>query len=260
MRIHVVSDVHGAVEPLARAGEGADLLFVLGDLLLFIDYTDPSNGIMADLFGADVVREFVELRTAGRHEQARALTRRLWASLGERTGEADPRAVIEQQVRAQYERIFAAMPTPALLTYGNVDVPALWPDYVRDGMRVLDGEVVEVAGRSVGFVGGGLPSPLRTPFEVPYEEYARKVAALGAVDVLCCHIPPAIPDLAYDVVARRFETGSDAVLDAIRDSRPELVLFGHVHQPLVSRTRIGRTECVNVGHFRATGRPHVMEW
>jgi hypothetical protein len=24
--------------------------------------------------------------------------------------------------------------------------------------------------------------------------------------------------------------------------------------------RVGRTECVNVGHFRETGRPYVLRW
>ena len=29
-------------------------------------------------------------------------------------------------------------------------------------------------------------------------------------------------------------------------------------QPLARRVRVGRTECINVGHFRATGRPYVL--
>jgi len=56
------------------------------------------------------------------------------------------------------------------------------------------------------------------------------------------------------------ERGSAAIVDAIREHQPELVLFGHVHNPLVRRTRIGRTECVNVGHFRGRGTPYVLEW
>lgn len=146
------------------------------------------------------------------------------------------------------------------MTYGNVDVPRLIPEFVREGVRLLDGEVVELAGRTFGFVGGGLRSPMRTPYEISDEEYAAKLAAVGAVDVLCCHIPPALPELTYDVVARRFERGSEQVLDVIRETRPSLVLFGHVHQPLQQRTRIGRTECVNVGHFRRRGTPYVLEW
>jgi Icc-related predicted phosphoesterase len=41
--------------------------------------------------------------------------------------------------------------------------------------------------------------------------------------------------------------------------QPKYSLFGHVHQPLASRTRVGKTECVNVGHFRATKRPFVLD-
>jgi len=78
--------------------------------------------------------------------------------------------------------------------------------------------------------------------------------------VLCSHIPPAVPELLYDTVARRSERGSEALLAAIEATQPRYALFGHVHQPLQSRVRIGRTECINVGHFRATGRPYVLQW
>ncbi|HEY1318721.1 MAG TPA: metallophosphoesterase, partial [Streptosporangiaceae bacterium] len=64
MRVHVVSDVHGAAGPLHRAAEGADALLCLGDLLLFVDYADHGQGIFADLFGAEAARQFVALRTA----------------------------------------------------------------------------------------------------------------------------------------------------------------------------------------------------
>jgi Icc-related predicted phosphoesterase len=254
VRVHVVSDVHGSVEALSRAADGADALVCLGDLILFLDYADSSGGIFAELFGAPSAERLVALRTQKRFEEARAFSRGLWASL------EDPGATMDAALRGQYAALFAAMPTPAYLTYGNVDVPAMWPDFARDGHTVLDGEVVEIGGRTWGFVGGGLQTPMRTPHEVDDETYAAKVAAVGAVDVLACHIPPAVPGLLYDVEARRFERGSEAVLDAIRDTGPGLVLFGHVHQPLQSRVRIGRTECVNVGHFRGTGTPFVLEY
>jgi Icc-related predicted phosphoesterase len=152
------------------------------------------------------------------------------------------------------------MPVPTYLTYGNVDLPHLYPDYLRPGLHVLDGEVAEIGGHRFGFVGGGLPTPMRTPYEIPEEEYAGKVAAVGAVDVLCAHIPPAIPPLCYDVAARRMERGSEALLEAVQRTRPRLLLFGHVHNPLVRRTRVGRTECINVGHFRGSKTPYVLEW
>lgn len=256
MRVNVISDVHGRCdEALASADDGADALVCLGDLLCFLDYEDHSAGIFAELFGADNVSHFIALRTAKRFEEARAFVSGLWSSL-----DGDPADNIDRTARRQYAALFAAMPAPAYLTYGNVDMPRLWPDYAREGHHVLDGEVVDLGGWTFGFAGGGLPSAYRTPYEVDEEAYAANIAALGPVDVLCCHIPPALPVLTYDVVARRFERGSAATLDAIRDAKPAYVLFGHVHQPLAARTRIGRTECVNVGHFRNTGKPYTIEW
>jgi hypothetical protein len=82
MRVHVVSDVHGAAGPLRAAGTGADALICLGDLLLFIDYADYRQGIFPELFGADATRRFVALRTAKRFDDARALSAGLWRQLG----------------------------------------------------------------------------------------------------------------------------------------------------------------------------------
>ncbi|BEP15407.1 metallophosphoesterase [Acidothermaceae bacterium B102] len=255
MRVHVVSDVHGATEALARAGDGADALICLGDLVLYVDYDDHRRGIFADLFGADAATRLVELRTAKRFDDAKVFSDALWQGT-----HGSRREVLEGAVRRQYAETFAAMPTPSYLTYGNVDLPALWPEFLREGMQLLDGQRVEIGGRVFGFVGGGLRTPYRTPYEISDEDYAAKVAAVGAVDVLCCHIPPALPELLYDVRARRFERGSEAVLEAIRDTQPGLVLFGHVHNPLVRRRRIGRTECVNVGHFASTGTPYKIDF
>ncbi|WP_189107933.1 metallophosphoesterase family protein [Streptomyces camponoticapitis] len=254
-RVHVVSDVHGNARDLATAGDGADALICLGDLVLFLDYADHSRGIFPDLFGKENADRIVELRTARRFDEARDLGRGLWAGL-----EADRETAIEAAVRRQYAEMFAVFPTPTYATYGNVDIPALWPEYARPGTTVLDGERVEIAGRVFGFVGGGLRTPMRTPYEISDEEYAAKVEQLGDVDVLCSHIPPEVPELTYDTVARRFERGSRALLDALRRTKPRYALFGHVHQPLAARMRVGSTECVNVGHFASTGRPWAMEW
>jgi Icc-related predicted phosphoesterase len=255
VRLHVVSDVHGATEALARAGDGADAFLCLGDLVLFVDYEDHGRGIFADLFGRDHTERFIALRTDGRFDEAREYGAALW-----RTVEGERREVLDAAVRRQYAELFAAMPSPAYLTYGNVDVPRLWDEAVRDGQHTLDGAAVDIDGVRVGFVGGGLHSAMRTPHEVSEEEFAAKLEAVGEVDILCTHIPPATPELTYDVVARRFERGSAALVRTIERTQPRLVLFGHVHQPLSQRARIGRTECVNVGHFRSTRRPYVVEW
>lgn len=251
----MVSDVHGNACDLARAGEGADALICLGDLVLFLDYADHSRGIFPDLFGVANADRIVALRTARRFDEAREFGARLWAGV-----DGDRRGLIERAVRKQYAELFAAFPTPTYATYGNVDVPPLWSEYAGPGTTVLDGQRVEIGGRVFGFVGGGLRTPMNTPYEISDEAYAAKIEAVGEVDVLCTHIPPQVPELVYDTVARRFERGSLALLDAIRRTRPRYALFGHVHQPLARRMRIGATECVNVGHFASTGRPWALEW
>jgi Icc-related predicted phosphoesterase len=255
MRVHVVSDVHGRTEALRAAADGADALVCLGDLLLFVDYADPARGIFPDLFGAQAAREFIALRTAQRFDEARAMAARLWTARG-----GSPAEHLEAAASRQYAELFAALPTPSYLTYGNVDIPRMWPEHLRPGQHVLDGERVELGGWTFGFVGGGLRSVYRTPYELDDDVYAAKVDAVGRVDVLCAHIPPAVPELLFDTVARRMERGSEALLEAVRRTQPRYLLFGHVHQPLVRQLRIGGTECVNVGHFRATGTPHVLEW
>ncbi|GAA2799704.1 metallophosphoesterase family protein [Saccharopolyspora taberi] len=262
MRVHVVSDVHGNVEDLKRAGDGADALVVLGDLIDFVDYHEHDKGILGAVFGPEKVARFAELRRGKRGKEIGAYARSLWESLSE------PARVVEEAVRDQYSELFAAMTAPTYATPGNVDAPRLWPEFEREGIHVVDGASVEIGGLRFGFIGGTLLPPGATlrrhaawvPYLRPEDEYDAVLAAIDPVDVLCSHLPPAVPDLLYDVVARHSEYGSAALLDRIRTDRPKWSLFGHVHQPLARRVRIGRTECVNVGHFKRTGRPYVLEW
>ena len=264
MRVHVVSDVHGNADALKRAGEGADALIVLGDLIDFVDYHDYEKGIMGALFGAEKVGEFARLRREGTRDETVAVSRTLLASLD------DPAGAVDEAIRAQYATLFAAMTAPTYATPGNVDTPALWPEFAGEGITVLDGEVAEIGGMRFGFVGGALlpdgvvPRPRKGAAWRPYlrvrEDYDAAVAALTDVDVLCTHAPPAVAELTYDVVARRSELGSTALLDLIHAQRPRWSVFGHVHQPLAPRARVGLTECRNVGHFKETGQPYVLRW
>ena len=167
--------------------------------------------------------------------------------------------MINGAVCAQYAELFAAFASPTYLTYGNVDVPSLYPDYLRDDTILLDGGVVEIDGVTFGFVGGGLPTPMRTPMEIPEDAYDEKVRAVEGADVLCVHIPPHLPELTYDTTAGRYERGSRAVLDAIRRTKPAFVVHGHVHQPAQQEISIGSTRIINVGHFRSTRVPYVLE-
>src|SRR5262245_31422861 len=110
MRVHVVSDVHGNTEALARAGEGADALIVLGDLLDFVDYHAHDKGILGTLFGAEKVGMFARLRREGTRDERIAFSRSLWAGL------EDPAAAVEEAIRTQYAALFAAMTVPTFAT------------------------------------------------------------------------------------------------------------------------------------------------
>ena len=193
-----------------------------------------------------------------RFDEARQLTAQIAARLTAERGE-DLRTLTDQAIRRQYAAMFGALAEPAYLTYGNVDVPRMWDGYLKPGHQVIDGGRAVVGDVTFGFVGAGLVSPYRTPNEIGQQEFAAKLGAVGGVDVICTHIPPAVPELLYDTVARRMETGSTALLDMIRRTQPRYAFFGHVHNPLARRVRIGRTECVNVGHFRATRAPFVVD-
>jgi Icc-related predicted phosphoesterase len=265
MRVHVVSDVHGSAGALAKAAVGADALVILGDLLLYIDYADPSQGMVAELFGEPAAQHFAVLRRDHRFAELRQFGAEMVG------GSGDPNGLIYGVARRQYAELFGVFPNPTYLTYGNVDIPALWPEFAREGVHPLDGQVAEIGGWTFGFAGGWVPKrsrgvrgisgpALRFGADCTAEEFAAKVEAIGAVDVLCSHVPPAVPELRYDTVARAFEVASPAILDAIRRTQPRYALFGHVHQPLAQRMRIGRTECVNVGHFRRSGEPFVLRW
>ena len=64
---------------------------------------------------------------------------------------------------------------------------------------------------------------------------------LGPVDVLCSHMPPALDDLRFDLVAGRPEPGSQALVDYVEEHQPDYLYFGHVHQPRRDRLKVGRT-------------------
>ncbi|TCK25072.1 metallophosphoesterase family protein [Pseudonocardia endophytica] len=263
MRLHVVSDVHGNDRALARAADGADGLIVLGDLLEFVDYRNPELGIMGRLLGAEVTAAFTRLRGSGERAAMVELLEDAWSRFD------NPREVVREEVAAHYARTFAVLDkfdVPVWAIPGNVDMPEIWP--TDTSVSLVDNSVDVIDGLRFGFVGGvplppGMPARNSGPWQPHFivdEEFDATVSALGPVDVLCSHAPPGVPDLAYDVVARRREGASPALRNRIAVDRPSHSLFGHVHQPLAQRRRVGDTECVNVGHFRLTEQPYVLRW
>lgn len=254
MAIYVVSDLHGASDELKKAVPEGSTLLLLGDLLNLLDYT-TMTGILTEVFSVEAVRQVSDLRAQGRVEEARDVMRRRAEGREDEIRQEIGRRVIEQ-----YTGVFASLPEPTYLVLGNVDNPPIALSFVESNPAVIDAEskVFTLEGERFGFVGGALPTPLKVPGEISEEEMASRLDAIGEVDVLCTHIPPAVRELCFDTLAGHPERGSKDILRYIEDVQPVRAYFGHVHQPLVSVMHIGRTMCVNVGYFRATGRafPH----
>ena len=123
----------------------------------------------------------------------------------------------------------------------------------KEGNRFIEAGLLEIEGWAVGVVGGGVPSGLRVPGELSDDEMAKRLAALGPVEILCTHVPPAVPQLQRDVVGGT-QKGSQAVLEYLLEHRPRFHYFGDIHQPQAVNWVVGDTLCKNVGYFRATGR------
>ncbi|MGD2051447.1 MAG: metallophosphoesterase [Acidimicrobiia bacterium] len=245
--MRLVSDVHGASAALRRIAAEPGPLLVLGDLINFIDYR-TLDGIVADVSGRSFVAEMVRLRAAADHAGAS----RLW-SRSQQGQEDEVRARYLAAIEEAYAEVCAALAgAEAYVTFGNVDRPDLLQRHLPDGVTFVESGVFEIEGWRVGIVGGGTVS-IGTPGEITEAQMAERLAALGPVDMLCTHAPPAIGPLARDVVGGR-EKGSSAIVAYLERMSPRFHYFGDIHQPQATSWRFGATRCRNVGYFRATGR------
>ncbi len=263
VKVSFVADVHGNIDGLARVADKAEQLVVLGDLLDYVDYHEFGNGILGQVFGVEKVRHFASLRSTGAFSALHDYNRRLWDSLDDAAG------VLAEVVATRYREVLAAVGEQTLLILGNVDVAAGWEEVAGGRLPNRDGQVVELAGRRFGFVAGGSSRPgtqWRPPEHVwrplvrSAVEFEAVTASLGPVDVLCSHVPPDVPMLRYDRLPGRLEMYGPGLLESIDRHHPQLAVFGHVHQPLAQRTRRGRTECVNVGHFQRNPVPFEVDF
>lgn len=250
--IRLVSDVHGAVEALRRAASGNSPLLVLGDLINFIDYRD-NRGIVSEVAGPEFVARVVHLRSVGDHSAAGEL----WQA--HRKGrEEELRERYSTAISRAYEEVCAALDgVEAYVTYGNVDNPRVLRETLPESATFVEAGTIELSGRRVGLVGGGVPT-INSPGEIADDVMADRLDSIGPVDILCTHVAPNVRPLATDVIGGRAK-GSPAVLRYIEHHQPRYHYFGDIHQPQALTWRIGRTVSHNVGYFRATGRVFVHD-
>ncbi len=243
----IVADIHGAADALARVADPNEPLLVLGDLVNLIDYR-TNAGIVADVVGLDVVQRISHLRVSRRWAEANDV----WhAATDGRSQEVND--AIGELMAEEYRSVCSALEgVQTFVMYGNVDRPEMLRDHLPVSAQYVDAETRTIEGNIVGFVGGGIPR-IGTPGEVEPDEMRAKLDRLGPVDILCTHVPPDVPALASDVIGRT-KKGSSEILDYISEHEPAFHYFGDIHQPKATTWKVGRTTCINVGYFRATGR------
>jgi Icc-related predicted phosphoesterase len=244
-----ISDVHDSPEALRRLVSLGEEIVILGDVVNLTDYRTGA-GAVAAVMGDDFATLSSMRRAAGDY----AGMRDLWI---ERAGDTpeEVRTRIGEQLSTQYLAAGEALSGGrGLVIHGNVDRPGPLQMSLPEGFSYVHGTTVERDGITLGFVGGGVPTPLRADGELSDDEMADLLSTIGPVDVLCTHVPPAVGPLRRDVITGRDERGSAPVHAYLVEHQPRFHLFGDVHQPQASTWRVGRTKCINAGYFRATGR------
>ncbi len=243
----IVADIHGAAGALGSVANSTEPLLILGDLVNLVDYRTGA-GIVAEVVGFDVIQRISHLRADRRRAEADDLWR---AATEGRTQEVND--AIGDLMAEEYRSVCSAMEgTEAFVTYGNVDRPDMLRYHLPASAQYVDAETRQIEGNLVGFVGGGIPR-IGTSGEVEPDEMRAKLDRLGPVDILCTHVPPDVPALASDVIGRT-RKGSPEILHYIVEHEPAFHYFGDIHQPKATTWQVGRTRCINVGYFRATGR------
>jgi len=142
----------------------------------------------------------------------------------------------------------SAIECPAVLVAGNNErledlrevAARLWP-----GATVLHGSGVEIGEISFFGLGGGIPvTPWSWSFDLEETEAAELLEALPEGGILVVHSPP---QGHCDVTAEGVHLGSTAILEAIREKSPELVLCGHIHESWGMESQEGDSRVVNLG-------------
>jgi Icc-related predicted phosphoesterase len=141
----------------------------------------------------------------------------------------------------------APITTPTILVPGNNetvdalrDAAAGWP-----AATVLHGEGMTIDGVKFFGLGAGIPTtPWGWSFDLSEEEAAEMIAPAQAGSVFVLHSPPyghcdgGDPDT---------HLGSKALLAAVEEKAPQLVVFGHIHEAWGCESTIGETPLRNLG-------------
>jgi uncharacterized protein len=138
----------------------------------------------------------------------------------------------------------SAIETPTVLVPGNNETEAALRTACEgwSAARVLHGEGTEIDGVPFFGLGGGVPvTPWDWSFDLTEEEAAERLSACPEHAVLVVHSPPK----GHVDGSRRL--GSEAVLAAIEQKQPRLVVCGHIHEAAGEQSVIGDSRVLNAG-------------
>ena len=138
----------------------------------------------------------------------------------------------------------AAIETPTVLVPGNNETDAALREACAgwSAARVLHGEATEIDGVAFFGLGGGVPiTPWDWSFDLDEDEAAQMLAACPEGAVLVVHSPPK----GHVDGGRRL--GSAAILRAIEEKRPPLVVCGHIHEAAGEESTVGASRVLNAG-------------
>jgi Icc-related predicted phosphoesterase len=141
----------------------------------------------------------------------------------------------------------SAITAPTVLVPGNNETAdalrAAAADW--DAATVLHGEGTEIDGVEFFGLGAGVPTtPWEWSFDLTDEEAAAMIAPCPEGAVMVLHSPPqghcdgGDPDTHF---------GSAALLAAVAEKRPRLVVFGHIHEAWGCESMVGETPLRNLG-------------
>ncbi|MBN2223613.1 MAG: metallophosphatase family protein [Deltaproteobacteria bacterium] len=241
-------DIHGEFDALRDLVSGDDTLFIAGDLLNFMDFTDITKGILYHAFTPEELAEGLKEYARGNLDRVREGIREISTPGHHRYERVRP--LIEDS----YERLSRGLSGNTYILFGNDDYPQILKAKLDGKARIVESGIVRAGGLSIGLV-SGMPEGDHTiglAGEIPADTFRQRIFSLGPVDIIVTHIPPKVPELTYDVIAKRQEPSSDALLDYIDHYRPTYAFFGHVHNPKQKSMRIGATTAVNLGFFKKT--------
>ncbi len=241
-------DIHGEFDALLGLVSADETLFIAGDLLNFMDFTDITQGILYQAFTPEELMEGLKEYAQGNLDRVREGIREISTPGHQRYERVRP--LIEDT----YERLSRGLSGNTYILFGNDDYPNILREKLDGKAHVIESGIVRAGGLSIGLV-SGMPEGDHTmglAGEIPADTFRQRIFSLGPVDIIVTHIPPKVAELSYDVLAKRQEPASDALLDYIRRYRPSYAFFGHVHNPKQKSMSIGTTRAVNLGFFKKT--------